>query len=98
MAKKIFRNLSIFFVIWVIVMVIYSLTGKVTDLDYLWKFFLLPALFLSFIAVLSTFLEHLIPVRKGINWIFLLSALSFDQGIKAYLFSLEWESISIPLI
>jgi signal peptidase II len=96
--KKYIRNVSLFFVIWVIVMVIYSVSGKVADFEYLWKFFLLPALFLSGIATIATTLEHFLPVRKGINWIFLLVAVGIDQSIKAYLFSLEWESISIPLI
>ncbi|MCK4746956.1 MAG: signal peptidase II, partial [Bacteroidales bacterium] len=98
MVKKYLRNLSIFFVIWLVVMIIYSVAGKVTDHDYLWKFFLLPALFLAFVAVLATTLEHLIRVKKGINWIFLLLAVGIDQGIKAWLFSMDWESISIPLI
>ncbi|MFO7668276.1 MAG: signal peptidase II [Bacteroidales bacterium] len=98
MAKKYFRNIAIFFIIWLMVMVIYAISGKVTDLDYLWKFFLLPALFLSTISAIATTLEHLFKVRKGINWIFLAIAVGADQGIKAYLFSLEWESISIPLI
>jgi signal peptidase II len=98
MVKKYLRNLSIFFVIWLVVMIIYSVAGKVTDLDYLWKFFLLPALFLAFVSVLATTLEHLFRVKKGINWIFLLVAVGIDQGIKAWLFSIEWESLSIPLI
>lgn len=98
MARKYLRNVSLFFTIWVIVMVIYAVSGKVTDFDYLWKFFLLPALFLSGIAALATFLEKMFRVKKGVNWIFLILAVWIDQGIKAYLFSLEWESISIPLI
>jgi len=98
MAKKYFRNIALFFIIWVIVMVIYSISHKVTDLEYLWKFFLLPALFLSFLAALATALEYLFKVRKGINWIFLIAAVGVDQAIKAYLFSLDWASISIPLI
>jgi len=98
MTKKYFRNISVFFIIWLVVMVIYALANKVTDLDYLWKFFLLPALFLGIVAALSTALEHLFRIKKGINWIFLVFAVVIDQGIKAYLFSLEWESISIPLI
>lgn len=98
MAKKFIRNSSVFFIIWLIVMVIYALTHKVTEPDYLWKFFLLPALFLGFIAALSTALEHFFTIKKGINWVFLGVAVAMDQGIKAYLFSLEWESISIPLI
>ncbi len=98
MAKKYFRNIALFFTIWVIVMIIYALSGKVTDLDYLWKFFLLPALFLSSIAIIATTCEHLFKVRKGINWIFLAIAVGIDQGIKTWLFSLDWESISIPLI
>ena len=98
MAKKYFRNIALFFTIWVIVMIIYAVSGKVTDLDYLWKFFLLPALFLSSIAIIATTCEHLFKVRKGINWIFLAIAVGIDQGIKTWLFSLDWESISIPLI
>jgi len=98
MAKTYFRNIIIFFVIWLIVMVIYAVAGKVTDFGYLWKFFLLPALFLGAVAALATTLESLFNVRKGINWIFLAAAVAVDQGIKTYLFSLEWETISIPLI
>ena len=84
--------------IWLAVMVIYSVSNRVTDLDYLWKFFLLPALFLGFIAALSTSLQGAFKVRSGINWIFLVIAVGIDQGIKAYLFSLNWEALSIPLI
>jgi signal peptidase II len=98
MANKYIRNILLFFTIWLIVMIIYAISGKVTDFDYLWKFFLLPALFLSAIAALATGLGDLFRVKKGINWIFLLVAVAIDQGIKAYLFSLDWESLSIPLI
>lgn len=98
MANKYLRNPTIFFVVWLAVMVIYAVAGKVTDLNYLWKFFLLPAVFLSVIALGSTALEDLFRVRRGINWIFLLIAVGIDQGIKTCLFSLDWESISIPLI
>ena len=98
MARKYFRNISLFFIIWVAVMLIYSVSGKVTDFDYLWKFFLLPALFLAVVAAIATSLGFLFSVKKGINWIFLVAAVAIDQGIKVYLFSLDWESISIPLI
>ena len=98
MVKKFLRNISVFIIIWLAVMVVYALANKVTDLEYLWKFFLIPALFLGVIAALATMLEHLFKVNKGINWIFLVLAIAVDQGIKAYLFSLEWESISIKLI
>ena len=98
MARIYFRNIALFFSIWVIVMLIYALSKRVTDLDYLWKFFLLPALFLGFLAALSTFLGKNTKVKKGVNWIFLLSAVGLDQGIKAFLFSLEWESLSIPIV
>lgn len=98
MARIYFRNIALFFSIWLIVMVIYAVSNRVTDLDYLWKFFLLPALFLGSLAALGTFLGETIRVKKGINWIFLLAAVAVDQGIKIHLFSLEWESLSIPLI
>ncbi|MCD4710209.1 MAG: signal peptidase II [Bacteroidales bacterium] len=98
MARIYFRNIALFFSIWLIVMAIYAVSNRVTDLDYLWKFSLLPALFLGSLAALGTFLGETIRVKKGINWIFLLVAVAVDQGIKATLFSLEWESLSIPLI
>lgn len=98
MAKKYFRNIAVFMVIWLSVMVIYSVSHRVTDWNYLWKFFLLPALFLGFIAALATALQDLVRVKPGINWVFLLLAVGADQGIKTYLFSLDWESLSIPLI
>jgi len=98
MARKFFRNITIFFVIWLGVMAIYAVVERVTDLAYLWRFFLIPALFLSLVAALATTLEHLFRVRQGINWIFLVAAVAVDQGIKTYLFSLDWEQISIPLI
>ena len=98
MARIYFRNIILFMSIWLVVMVIYAISNRVTDLNYLWKFSLLPALFLGFLAALATFLGQSIRVKKGINWIFLLAAVAVDQAIKAYLFSLEWESISIPLI
>ena len=84
--------------IWLVVMAIYAVSNRVTDLDYLWKFSLLPALFLGALAALFTFLGDTFKVKKGLNWIFIVLALLLDQGIKTYLFSLEWESISIPLI
>lgn len=98
MHNKYLRNISVFFIIWLVVMVVYALANKVTDLDYLWKFFLLPALFLGAVAAIATGLEQLFTVKQGINWIFLGLAVVIDQGIKTYLFSLEWESISIKLI
>lgn len=98
MARIYFRNIALFFSIWVIVMVIYAVSNRVTDPDYLLKFFLLPALFLGSLAALATFLGQTIRVKKGVNWTFLLVAVAIDQGIKAYLFSLEWESISIALV
>ena len=96
MARVYFRNIALFMSIWLIVMVIYSVSSRVTDLDYLWKFSLLPALFLGVLAALGTFLGDTFRVKKGINWIFLAGSVATDQLIKAYLFSLDWKSISIP--
>ena len=98
MARKLIRNVTVFFIVWLAVMLIYTITHGVNDLAYMWKFFLLPALFLSVVAALATTLERFTKVRSGINWIFLLAAVAVDQGIKIYFFSLDWETISIPLI
>jgi signal peptidase II len=84
--------------VWLMVMIVYAIAEKVGSLAYLWRMFLLPALFLGFIAALATFLEQLFRVKNGINWIFLLVALAVDQLIKAYLFSTEWEALSLSLI
>jgi signal peptidase II len=98
MARKFLRNIGLFMAVWMLVMVVYSLAERVDNLSYLWKLFLLPALFLGSIAALATFLEQHLKLRKGINWVFLLGALAVDQGIKAFLFSTEWQTISLALI
>ncbi len=96
--RLILRNGGIFLGIWIIVMIFYALANRVTDFEYLWKFTTLPGLVLANIAIIGTILQKYIPVKKGINWIFLLFAVALDQVIKAYLFSLEWQTISKPLI
>lgn len=98
MLLKALRNAGIFFIIWVIVMAVYALTHGVKDIDYIWRFSVLPGLVLGGIAGIATILGSLVPVRKGINWIVLLVLIGLDQGIKIYLFSLDWETLSIPLI
>jgi len=98
MTRKYFRNIGLFIMIWLMVMVIYALAERVSSFNYLWKLFLLPALFLGTVAALATFLESVFRVKKGINWVFLLVALSIDQLIKIYLFSTGWESLSLSLI
>jgi len=98
MARLYFRNSALFMAVWLLVMLVYSLAEQLSSIEYLWKVFLLPALFLGFIAALATFLGQSFRVRKGINWVFLLLALAVDQSIKAYLFSTSWETLSISLI
>jgi signal peptidase II len=98
MFRKYFRNAGIFFAIWFLVMGVYAVSARVSDPDYLWKFFLLPALFLASVAILATGMGDLFRVRKGINWIFLVLAIGTDQAIKGILFSMDWKSISIALI
>ncbi len=96
--KAIVRNGGIFFGIWVLVILIYALASGVSDTGYLWRFTTLPGLVLAFIAIIGTLLQKYVPVRKGVNWIFLLIAVGLDQAVKIYLFSLDWETLSIPLI
>lgn len=79
-------------------MVAYTLANRAFEMHYLWKYFLFPALFLSMIAALATLLGTLFKIKTGINWFFLLAAVAADQAIKSYLFTLDWESLSIPLI
>jgi signal peptidase II len=96
--KIILRNGGIFLGIWILVMIIYAIAGGVKDFNYLWKFTALPGLVLASIAIGGTLLQRYLPVRRGINWIFLLLAVALDQGIKIYLFSLDWENLSKPII
>ncbi len=102
MIKLILRNGAVFFSVWFIVMLIFTashaFSNDLPDIEYLWKFTVLPGLVLAIIAMSGTILQFSIPVRKGINWIFLLFAAGLDQAIKIYLFSLEWRAISIPII
>ena len=96
--RNILRNGGLFLGIWILVMIIYAVAGGVSNFEYLWKFTTLPGLVLAAIAMGGTLLQKYVPVRQGINWIFLLLALGLDQGIKIYLFSLDWENISKPII
>lgn len=96
--KNLLRNSGIFFAVWIIVMVVYSISAGVKEFSYLWKLFLLPGLFLASIAAIGTLLQEHTSVKKGINFIFLLIAIGIDQGIKAWLFSLDWETMSHPII
>src|SRR6056297_2088725 len=100
--KLILRNGGIFLGIWIAVMIVYMLSFTIKNefpgVDYLWKFSLLPGLVLAFIAMSGTVMQQYISVKKGINWLVLLLLVAMDQGIKIYLFSLEWQSLSIPLI
>lgn len=100
--KLILRNGGIFLGIWVAVMIVYmvsfTLKQQFPGFDYLWKFSLLPGLVLAFIAMSGTVMQKYIPVRKGINWLVFLLLLAMDQGIKIYLFSLDWQSLSKPII
>jgi len=100
--KLILRNGGIFLGIWIAVMIVYMLSFTIKNefpgIDYLWKFSLLPGLVLAFIAMSGTVMQKYIPVKKGINWLVLLLLVAMDQGIKIYLFSLEWQSLSIPII
>lgn len=98
MGRIYLRNTALFMGVWLLVMVIYAVSSRVSDLEYIWKFSLLPAAFLGLLAVFFTFLGEALRVRKGINWIFLAAAVLVDQGIKTYLFTLDWESMSYPLI
>jgi signal peptidase II len=100
--KLILRNGSIFLGIWIIVMIVFTVSHAISnglpDFEYLWKFTVLPGLVLASIAIIATILQINFKVKKGINWIFLIAAIAIDQIIKTYLFSLEWETLSIPLI
>lgn len=100
--KNILRNGGIFFGIWIVVMIIFTVSHSISnglpDFDYLWKFTVLPGLVLASVAIFATILQRTFTVKKGINWLFLLFAVALDQAIKIYLFSLEWETLSKPLI
>jgi len=100
--KLILRNGSIFLGIWIIVMLVYLTTYTIKNsfpgFEYAWKFTVLPGLVLAFIAMVSTFLQKTVPVKKGVNWMMLLLLVGLDQAIKIYLFSLEWKTISEPII
>jgi signal peptidase II len=96
--KLILRNGGIFLGVWIVVMIIYTLTTGTFDIRFFWKYSLLPGLVLATVAISGTLLQRYFPVKKGINWVFLIFAVAIDQGIKTYLFSLEWETLSIPLI
>jgi len=100
--KLILRNGAIFLGIWAVVMIVYmttyTLKNQFPGFEYLWKFTVLPGLVLAIVAMAGTILQKTVPVKKGVNWIVLLFMVLLDQGIKIYLFSLDWQTLSKPII
>ncbi len=94
----IIRNTFIFILSWFVAMIFYSVLNGVKDPDFLWQIFLLPALFLGFIAFLVSFYEKKAGGIKKLSLIFIFIAIIIDQGVKIWLFSREWQSISKPII
>ena len=98
MLIRILKNSGLIFIIWTLVMAVYTFTSGVRDFDYIWRFILWPGLVLAGIIGLSTLLQDTVPTKRRIFWPMVLLFLGLDQAIKIYLFSLEWEVLSIPLI
>ena len=97
--KKVIRNTLLFMAGWAVAMIIFSLTHKVTDLQYLLQIFLIPATVLGLIGFLSAIFANKNPQPKKMLSIWLLIAgIAVDQAIKIYLFAQNWQEMNIPII
>lgn len=79
-------------------MLVYSVLNGVTDPSFLWQIFLLPTAFLSLIILAASLRVKYIGEVKKLGILLIIILVVLDQGMKLWLFSTDWQNMSIPLI
>lgn len=92
------RNFGIFAAAWMAAMLIFTLAYGVKNASLAVLYFSVPAIVLGVVGALMTAGEKIYTATRGISWIWIIMLLGFDQAIKIYLFGLQWQTISIPII
>ena len=92
------RNFGLFAAAWVAAMLLFTIFYGVKDHSLYILYFTLPAVFLGTIGVGLTVFEKNYRQNRNINWIWIIALLGIDQAIKIYLFSIDWKTLSIPLV
>ena len=96
--KNILRNAGILVACWFIAMLIFSVLNQVTQINYLWQIFLVPAAFFALISLITSLVEQKTHALRKLSPLFIILAIVIDQAIKLYLFSKNWEAMNIPVI
>lgn len=92
------RNFGLFAAAWIAAMLIFTIAYGVKDHSLYLLYFSIPAIILGLIGVAVTLGENHFKPNKQINWIWIIVLLGIDQAIKIYLFGIEWQSLTIPLL
>ena len=96
--KQYLLNFLFFAACWVVASIFFTIAYTVTDIQYIWQYFILPALFMGIIGLIATWLKNKKTLKSRLNYIFIILAIIVDQSIKIYLFSKDWQKMSIPLV
>ena len=92
------RNFGIFAGAWMAAMLVFTIAYGVKNASLAVLYFSVPAIVLGVVGALMTAGEKLYKADRRISWIWIIMLLGLDQAIKIYLFGLDWQTISIPII
>lgn len=92
------RNFGIFAIAWMAAMLVFTIAYGVKNVSLAVLYFSVPAIVLGSIGAFVTAGEKIYHPNRRISWGWIIMMLGLDQAIKIYLFGLNWQTMSIPII
>lgn len=92
------RNFGLFAGAWIVAMLIFTIAYGVKDKSLYILYFSVPAIVLGIIGAALTLTENWFKPNRKVCWLWVIVLLGIDQAIKIYLFGIDWQNLSIPLI
>ncbi|MFA8451596.1 MAG: signal peptidase II [Bacteroidales bacterium] len=97
--NKYLKGIGVFAGGWIVAMLFFALLGNFDNLNIFLIDTFIPAVFLGIIGfILSLFQKEIRPSKKSFPILPLIILVIIDQGLKQYLFTLDWSSIYITII
>lgn len=99
MKNKYLKSIGVFIGGWIAAMIIFAALGNYDTLEVFLLNCIVPSIFLGFMGlILAFFQREERPKTKRIPVIAIILLLLIDQGLKYYLFSIDYQSLDIPII
>jgi signal peptidase II len=92
------RNFGLFAGAWIVAMLIFTIAYGVKDKSLYILYFSVPAIVLGIIGAALTVTENRFKPNRKVCWLWVIALLGIDQAIKIYLFGIDWQNLSVPLI